>query len=1031
MCDALQIQTTARLKTICHRSLLSIVLSILLFTILLSNTSGCQNIKSDNDAFHIAMIVPTSIPTGESHIHGAQLYLDEINENGGINGRKIVLDVYDDEGKAKTAIAKAEKIAADTKTLAVIGHISSHISRSAGPTYKKYELPVITPSSTDDRVTIDNEWYFRTVFNNSSQGRFLAYYVKHILKCTSVCVIREDTEHSSGIAEVFKDSAAKERLEIRFDHAFNVKDPNLDDLLASLANEMGRIKEDSAIFIGAHAVEGAKLVRLLKDAGTPNPILGPTAFATKEFQDQFKNLPKEKSEPGYYTNNLLIGVPLIFDTANREAQNLIDAHQEKYNSKPDWQAAYAYDTAKVLVSAIRETEVTGRPNTIKSDRKKIREYLSKLTNVENAIEGTTGLNYFDANGDCPKPVTFGVYRNNNIISSLTQLRPVSDMKLIKNIDEAIRFERVLPFGDTYMYRTNVAYSGIEIGSIDKVDVKNSSCLISFYIWFRYHGDFNAEDILFLNAIDPIDLTAAKSEISSSQEEKLIDFLQPSGASQASTMTGTKSGEEASPAKVVLIEQDHGDGMHYRLYHIVAKFRILSAPYRISMIESYLLGFRFRHRHLSRNNLIYVADVIGMGLTKENSFLNKLKNDSILDARSGWELKKVFFFQNTAERNSRGALRYLDMGDKSIKYSQFNFSLLAREAAFSLRRKISAPYAAPVCYVFLAALVVLIILYVHPTFSNKKVLLLLQILSAFLFLLTAEVIVLKLMLETEFKPGIAILVFDILWWIVPTFYIIISMQAFIWGPIEKQTGRPLPGVIRRLVAYMILFVAGYGIVVYVFDINITRLMATSGAVAMVFGIIIKGNISNFFAGISINQGYAVRMGQWVKISGFEEGKVEEITKLVTRIRTREGIVLSIPNSIVIASDIKNYGDPEDIYWADFTLETVPEPPPDQVMAHLFDAVLKTEGVLDDPQPDILFEGQGDSSAIYTVRFAARDYENKPQITTKAWNSIWNCLSVAGIKLATPRRNYHFMSEQTETACSNNKKQQRQNDINGPS
>ena len=178
------------------------------------------------------------------------------------------------------------------------------------------------------------------------------------------------------------------------------------------------------------------------------------------------------------------------------------------------------------------------------------------------------------------------------------------------------------------------------------------------------------------------------------------------------------------------------------------------------------------------------------------------------------------------------------------------------------------------------------------------------------------------------------------------------------------------------------------------------MATSGAVAAIAGYLIKDNIGSYFTSISIAQGYEIRKDQWVKINGFDEGKVENITKLVTRIRTREGSLLSIPNKVVLTSDIQNYGHSEDSYWFKLTIHTKPEVRPDDVIETLKKAVLADENVLKDPEfePEIIFEGLGDSSADYTIRFAAKDYGKKDEYLTSAWKRVWSHLKEAGIEFA---------------------------------
>lgn len=154
-----------------------ILLLIILFTTLL----GIQGYRhlSHKKSFHIAVAAPMtgkSIKTGKEILQGIELYLDKINEAGGVNGKKIILDVFDDKADGDVAVKNAELIADKSMSLAVIGHLYSSNSIRAGKIYKEKQIPAITPCSTNVKVTKGNDWYFRMVFDDNLQGKFLANY---------------------------------------------------------------------------------------------------------------------------------------------------------------------------------------------------------------------------------------------------------------------------------------------------------------------------------------------------------------------------------------------------------------------------------------------------------------------------------------------------------------------------------------------------------------------------------------------------------------------------------------------------------------------------------------------------------------------------------------------------------------------------------------------------------------------------------------------------------------------------------------
>ncbi|EDN68806.1 conserved hypothetical protein [Beggiatoa sp. PS] len=281
-----------------------------------------------------------------------------------------------------------------------------------------------------------------------------------------------------------------------------------------------------------------------------------------------------------------MATPLIFDTANQKAQTFKDEYQNKYpNETPDWSAAYAYDSAMVLIEAMKRAKITGKPANRQTERQKIREVLSGLLNVHDAPEGTTGFNYFDHNRNAQKPVAIGVYKNKEIVSALTQFQVMRNPNEITDWDAALQEGRVLEIDDKKMYKTNVVYTGIKINKISEFKEENLTFELDFHLWFRFSGNFDPQQLEFLNAIDP---DGIKKQLEKPLEEK-------------------EKGQTT-----------------YRAYRIKSTFRadFISTHYAY---KQHQLSVSFHHQSLTRNNLIYVTDVLGMGNTQEMSYeLKKIK-----------------------------------------------------------------------------------------------------------------------------------------------------------------------------------------------------------------------------------------------------------------------------------------------------------------------------------------------------------------------------------------------------------------------
>ena len=118
---------------------------------------------------------------GAESLAVAQLYVDEINRAGGVDGHKIVLDPFDDRSSAEGASANVQTIA-DGPALAVLGHLLSPFSIAAASGYKAARIPALTSQSVADELTIGNPWYFRLQTPNTATAEWLAYYIRNVLQ---------------------------------------------------------------------------------------------------------------------------------------------------------------------------------------------------------------------------------------------------------------------------------------------------------------------------------------------------------------------------------------------------------------------------------------------------------------------------------------------------------------------------------------------------------------------------------------------------------------------------------------------------------------------------------------------------------------------------------------------------------------------------------------------------------------------------------------------------------------------------------
>jgi branched-chain amino acid transport system substrate-binding protein len=958
-----------------------------------------ERFSLDEEALYIGVVGPMGEPDGKAMVRGITLLLEEVNQKGGIHGKRVALLGFNDKNKPDLARQKAQEIADDKRVLVVLGHYYSSPSLAGGKIYQKTGIPAITASALANEVTEENNWYFRTTFSNRAQAAFLANYVKKILQHETASIVYSRDPYGISLKEDFQQVFLDIEGTIKHTWSYNPEAKELENRIGAIVKDLynrGSQEDPGIIFLATREIESAKIVVAMKRKGLNYPIIGDD-WAINE---KFTEYSEERRKPGYFSDGIYTAIPIHFDFAGIKAQRFQEEFKKKYAQKPGIIAAMYYDAALVAVQAMKESEVQGEQKNLAEDRKNIRDYLASIRSINDAIQGISGPIYFDKDGSLAgdRSLTMGVFQNHLLTSALTQLTPIDDFNRIGDLEQEVEANRILLINNQYMYKTNLVHTGVEIHNISDLDIKDLSYDMDFLLWFRYQGQFDDNNIEFLNAVQPIQLEG--NVTLPSQKGKPIPYPSQEGN------------------KGVLVTERFKDGLTYRLYRVNGHFKADFLPGLRGFKQQHVLGISFQHRDLSRSNLIYVIDTFGMGLTDENSSLKKIQEAQVLSAASGWTINQARHFENKAEKSSRGDPLYLNSQKQSVDYSRFNTGIWIKKTEYFGRKIISIlqgfiPVALTPLIVILSGIILLLLELVRRRKVHKRRILWLgQAVFLFCLFLVAEGFfvdwlgrkILSSLGATiyTYYLNITTLTFEILWFVFPAFLLTIAIEYFCWAFIEEHTGYVVPHVIRHFVIYIIYLLALFGIIAFVFGQSITTLAATSGIVAILIGFASKVDISNIFAGIGISLSQPFRIGDWVKVNDLEEGKVIDMTSRVTKIETRDRTMLSIPNTMVAGGVIENYNYPDKHYRIKFQLQIVPIYQYERVEKILLDAVLSTEGILKDPAPDIVFQGQGDSSAIFAVHFYVDDYSKRIEYKKAVWRRVWRHLERAGIGLATPRR-----------------------------
>src|SRR4029077_11105908 len=142
----------------------------------------------------------------------------------------------------------------------------------------------------------------------------------------------------------------------------------------------------------------------------------------------------------------------------------------------------------------------------------------------------------------------------------------------------------------------------------------------------------------------------------------------------------------------------------------------------------------------------------------------------------------------------------------------------------------------------------------------------------------------------------------------------------------------------------------------------KIVATTAVGAVVIGFALQDTLGNLFAGLAIQIEKPFGVGHWVTIGG-KDGLVSEITWRATKIRTKAGNFVVVPNSVLSRDTITNYSEPTRETRLEVMVGAGYDAPPNEVKSVIVAALRGEASILDDPPPEVLLADFADSAVNY--------------------------------------------------------------------
>lgn len=349
------------------KTMMSNLTKLLVAMTAMALVSACTK-KTTNEIVvgHFGSMTGSDATFGQSTDDGIRLALDEANAAGGINGKKIKLITMDDQGKAEEAAAVVTRLIEQEKVVALLGEVASSRSLAAAPIAQAKKVPMITPSSTNPKVTEVGDHIFRVCFIDPFQGTVMAKFATENLKAKKVAILREvSSDYSMGLADFFTQKLKELGGEVVADLSYQNQDVDFKAQLTQIKS-----KNAEAIFIPGYYTQVGLIARQARELGISAPLMGGDGWDSPKLSE----IGGKAVDGGYFSNHYST------ESTDPAAVEFMKKFKEKYKKDPDGLSAAGYDAARVLVQAMKNApEVTTAA--IRNEIAKIKNFAGATGNI--------------------------------------------------------------------------------------------------------------------------------------------------------------------------------------------------------------------------------------------------------------------------------------------------------------------------------------------------------------------------------------------------------------------------------------------------------------------------------------------------------------------------------------------------------------------------------------------------------------------------------------------------------------------------
>jgi branched-chain amino acid transport system substrate-binding protein len=295
---------------------------------------------------HYASMTGSEATFGQSTDHGIQLAVDEINAASGIKGKKLRVITYDDKGDAKEAGTAVTRLISKDGVVAVLGEVASGLSLAGAPVCQDNSVPMVTPSSTNPKVTKVGDMIFRVCFIDPFQGWVCAKFARENdkVKAAKAAILYDQAApYAVGLQEEFDKAFTKLGGTITTKQTYTAGDQDFSAQLTAI-----RSSQPDVVFVPGYYTDVGNIAIQARKLGITAPLLGGDGWDSSKLGQ----IGGKAIDGSFYSNHYSHQDP------SPRVQDFIQKYKSKFGETPDGLAALGYDAARILADAIGRAKST-------------------------------------------------------------------------------------------------------------------------------------------------------------------------------------------------------------------------------------------------------------------------------------------------------------------------------------------------------------------------------------------------------------------------------------------------------------------------------------------------------------------------------------------------------------------------------------------------------------------------------------------------------------------------------------------------